>query len=282
MKSARQRTSVLSRLTACQLVLLASLLFLTTCAQTPTPTVKTVSFTLVVDASTAPLVDELVTAYLADRPHVTIQLERTANAERALEALQAGAGDLSSVLWLPEGIKAEGGLWYRPCARDAIVMITHPTNPVGGLTLLQLRGIFQGQTLFWNELGGLALDVIPVSREDGAGLRSSFESRVMGGRDVTPTSVVMSSNEAVVAYVSATPGAIGYVSLGWLAPAVNLLAVEGTAPSPAAVEDGRYLLAQPVYLVARAEPGGGLVEFVDWVGGADGQQIVTRRYAPAP
>jgi phosphate transport system substrate-binding protein len=282
MKSARQRTSVLSPVTACRLVLLAGLLFLAACTQTPTPTVKTVSFTLVVDGSTAPLVDELVGAYLADRPHVTIQVERTANAERALEALQAGVGDLSSVSWLPEDIKAGDGLWYRPCARDAIVMITHPTNPVGGLTLLQLRGIFQGQTLFWNELGGLALDVIPVSREDGAGIRSSFEALVMGRRDVTPTSVVMSSNEAVVAYVSATPGAIGYVSIGWLAPAVNLLAVEGAAPSPASIEDGRYLLAQPVYLVARAEPSGGLAEFVDWVREAGGQQIVTRRYAPAP
>ncbi|MGD9100378.1 MAG: hypothetical protein PVF45_07850, partial [Anaerolineae bacterium] len=69
---------------------------------------------------------------------------------------------------------------------------------------------------------------------------------------------------------------------GWLTPAVNLLAVEGTTPSPASVEDGRYLLAHPFYLVARAEPHGGLAEFVDWVRDGGGREIVKRRYAPAP
>jgi phosphate transport system substrate-binding protein len=256
--------------------------FLAACTQTPTPTVESVQFTLVADTSTAPLVDELVAAYRADRPYVTIQVEHAANAERALEALRAGQFDLGGISWLPQGAKTGDTLWYRPFARDAIVVITHPTNPVGGLTLLQLRAIFQGQTIFWDELGGLSLEAIPVSREAGAGTRQSFEDLVMGERNVTPTAVVMPSNEMVVEYVSTTPGAIGYVSSGWLTPAVNLLAVEGTTPSPASVEDGRYLLAHPFYLVARAEPHGGLAEFVDWAWDGGGQEIVKRCYAPAP
>lgn len=259
-----------------------SLFLLAACAQTPTPTVEAVQFTLVADASTAPLMDELVQAYLVDRPHVTIQVEHVANVEWALEALHTGRCELVSVSWLPENAKTGDALWYRPFARDAIVMITHPTNPVGGLTLLQLRGIFQGQTIFWDVLGGPALDVIPISREEGAGTRLSFEALVMGERAVTPTAVVMPSDETVVEYVSATPGAIGYISSGWLAPAVNLLAVESTTPSPASVEDGRYLLARPFYLVARAEPSRGLAKFVDWIRDGRGQDIIKRRYAPAP
>lgn len=161
-------------------------------------------------------------------------------------------------------------------------MITHPSNPVGGLTLLQLRDIFQGQTLFWQDLGGLEIDIVPVSREEGAGTRASFESLVMEGRNVTPTAVVMPSGRAVVEYVSAHPGAIGYVSLGWLAPAVNLLALEGTTPSPGALEEGRYLLARPFYLVAERPPTGGLAEFVEWVSAGAGQEMVKQRYGPAP
>jgi phosphate transport system substrate-binding protein len=284
MKTSHQRTHALAHLLTCLLLLLSA------CIQTPTPAVQTVHFTLIADPSTAPLMDELVEAYIAGQPHATIRVEHAANAERALEALRAGQFDLASVSWLPEREKAarleptdlEDALWYQPFARDAIVVITHPTNPVGGLTLLQLRGIFQGQTLFWEDLGGLAIDVIPISREDGAGTRLSFESLVMGGRDVTTTAVVMPSSEAMVEYVSATPGAIGYVSSGWLIPAVNLLAVEGTTPSPASVEDGRYLLAHPFYLVARAEPDDGLAEFADWVKSGEGQEIIKERYAPAP
>ncbi len=258
-------------------------LFLFACAQTPTPTVQTVHLTLVADTSTASLLDELVTAYLADRPYITIQIEHAANAQRTLEALQKGGYDLASVCWLPQSAKnGASALWYRPFARDAIIIITHPTNPVGGLTLLQLRGIFQGQTIFWNTLGGLEQDIMPVSREAGAGTRSSFESLLMGERNVTPTAVVMPSNKTVVEYVSTTPGAIGYISSSWLAPGVNLLAVEGTTPSPASIQDGRYLLAWPFYLLARAEPNGGLAEFINWVQSNAGQAIVRRRYAPAP
>lgn len=272
-RSARQHTA---NLLMCSFVILAA------CISTPTPTVQAVHLALVTDTSTAPLVDELVANYLAQRPHVTMQVERAANAERALAALRTGQFNLASVSWLPESEKVESVLWYRPFARDAMVMITHSTNPVGGLALLQLCDIFQGKTLSWAELGGLGLDVIPVSREAGAGTRSSFESLVMGERDVTPTAVVMPSSKAVVEYVSATPGAIGYVSSGWLVPEVNLLAVEGTTPSPASVESGRYLLARPLYLVAWAEPSGGLAEFVAWVESGEGREIIARRYAPAP
>lgn len=263
-------------------VLFCSFALLSACARTPIPTVPPVHFTLLADTSTAPLLDELAGAYRAGRPHVTIRAEYAPNAERALEALQTGQVELVSVSWLPEREQSGGALWQQPFARSPIVMITHPTNPVGGLTLLQLRNIFQGQTLFWDDLGGLSLDVIPVSREDGSGTRLSFEALVMGGHGVTPTSVVMHSNEAVVEYVSATPGAIGYVSPGWLVPAVNLLAVEGITPTPAAVADGRYLLAHPFYLVTRATPSGGLAEFIDWIKSKEGQEIIKRRYAPIP
>lgn len=252
------------------------------CSQTPTPIVESARFTLVADTSTAPLLDELVAAYLRDRPQVTIQVERAANAAQALAMLQAGQSDLASLSFLPDGEKAAGELWYLPFARDSIVMITDSGNPIGDLTLLQLRGIFQGQTLFWSELGGAELEVLPVSREAGSGTRSSFESLVMGGRDVTTTAVVMPSSRAVVEYVSSTPGAIGYVSSGWLAPGMNLLAVEGVTPSPTAIEEGRYPLARPFFLAARAEPNGGLAEFVVWVKEGAGREIIQRGYGLAP
>jgi phosphate transport system substrate-binding protein len=226
--------------------------------------------------------DGLVAAYLADRLTVTIQQERAVNAERTLQALAAGHSDIASVSWLPEGVAAEGALWYRPFARDSIVIITHSTNPIGGLTLPQLRDLFQGQILSWAELGGLDLDIVPVSRENGAGTRLSFELLVMGKQSVSTTSVVMPSSEAVVQFVASTPGAIGYVSSTWLSPAVNILSLEGVLPSSVSVQDGRYLLARPFYLVAPAEPGAGLAEFVEWIRGGEGREIIERSYALAP
>jgi phosphate transport system substrate-binding protein len=279
----RPSSSSVNRIT-CLIVLLFGLLsaMFSACAQTPTPTVESIQFSIIADTSTAPLMDELVTAYSDERPNVTINLEHAPNAERALDALQEGQADLATVSWLPENHKVEGNVWYQPYARDSLVVIAHATNPIGGLTLLQLRGVFLGQSLSWQELGGLAVDVKPVSREEGSGTRLSFESLVMGRHDVTPIAVMMPSNEAVVEYVAATPGAIGYIASAWLAPNVNLLAIEGVTPSPASVKDGRYLLARAHYLAAIAEPTGGVAEFVDWIREGEGQTLVKSGYAPAP
>ena len=204
--TAHRQARSLARLLLCLLTLLPA------CAQDPTPTVEAIRFTVVVDTSTAPLMDDLVSAYLAGRTHVSIQLESAANTERALETLTAGQADLASVSWLSEGASAPGQLWYRTVARDSLVLITHPSNPLGGLTLSQLRDIYQGKIFSWADLGGPGLDIVPVSREEGSGTRLSFETLVMGGRSVAPMAVVMPSNRAVVDYVSTTPGGIGYVA----------------------------------------------------------------------
>jgi phosphate transport system substrate-binding protein len=257
-------------------------LLLFACAQTPTPTIETIEFSIVSDATTAPLLDELVSFYQDERPTITVNLTQAVNAERALEAMQSGSADLVSVSSLLDSAAAGQPFWNRTFARDSIVIVAHPTNPVGELTLSQLRSIFQGQVLKWTDLGGLDVDVVPVSREDGSGTRNGFEALVMGRREVSPTAVVMPSQEAVVEYVSMTPGAIGYVSPAWLRPSVNLVGVEGTTPSPKAIEQGTYVLARPFYFVARTAPTGGLAEFVDWVSAGNGQQLIARDYAPAP
>lgn len=252
------------------------------CAKTPTPTIDFVQFAIVADTSTAPLMKTLVAAYQASHDYVTIQLDLAADTERALDALRRGQISLASVSWLPESEKVEETFWYRSFARDPIVVITHSSNPVAGLTLPQLRSIFQGQTLFWSDLGGPALDLIPVSREDGAGIRFGFESLVIGKHDVTPTAVVLPSNQAVVEYVSRTPGAIGYLSSPWLVSSVNLLAIEDIAPSRDSVEEGRYLLTRPFYLIGGPAPSSGMTKFVEWVTEGEGRQIIKRNYALAP
>jgi phosphate transport system substrate-binding protein len=276
MASEQQRTS--RRV----LVIICCLMFMVACTQTATPTIEAVRFSVLADTSTLLLMEQLVPAYQDERPYVSIALERAVNAEQARAALHDGRITLATVSWFREDTEAEAALWYRSIARDPIVMITHSTNPVGEITLLQLRRIYQGQTLLWTELGGEAIDVVAVSREPGSGTRSSFESLVMGNHDVASISIVMPSSETVIEYVSRTPGAIAYVSSAWLVPTVNILTVEGVAPSLPSVENGRYLLSRPFYLVALSEPAGGVADFVHWVKDGAGQEIIKRGYALAP
>jgi phosphate transport system substrate-binding protein len=98
--------------------------------------------------------------------------------------------------------------------------------------------------------------------------------------------VLMLSSADVVAYVAAHPGAIGYLSAGYLAfqtapgPPVRALRVEGVPPTPAQVGAGSYRLTQPLFLVAPDEPTGAARWFVDLCLGAEGQALVAQGYAP--
>jgi phosphate transport system substrate-binding protein len=262
------------------LLLLGCELGLWGCTQTPTPTVEILALHVLADSSTQPLVSELTTAFVRQRPSARIQVEGGLDTERILDALQAGQVDVVAVSWLSEEIKREPTLWFHPFAQDALVLITHHSNSLSGLSLPQLRTIYQGQTLNWGDLGGPAIDVVPVTREEGAGIRSDFDALVMGKKSIAPTAVLMPNDVAVAEYVATNPGAIGYVSTAGVSPAVNVLAVEGVSPSVKSVEDGRYLLSRQFYLVAPALPHAGLATFTDWILTGEGRQLIQRNYAP--
>ena len=135
-----------------------------------------------------------------------------------------------------------------------------------------------------------------MSREDGSAARIFFEERVMGEARVALTAVVMPTSADVAEVVARNPAAIGYASradvVEWIEPvvdataagaalsAVKVLAVEGVAPTTAAIKEQRYALTQPLYLITRGEPQGRVRQFVDFVLSPAGQAIVGRYHAP--
>lgn len=256
--------------------LLVTLLW-TLAACTPQPLIVTrepVILRLVAADSCGPLAAELATVYEEAHPWVTVQVE-VWNSALAEEMLRAGGADGSTDLttslallsWLQEAADEEP-LWSRPCARDGVAVIVHPTTPLTEVGLAQLQEIFRGRVQEWE---GVVLTV--VSREGGSGTRAAFESVVLGGYDVTPSGVVMPSSEAVVEYVAQTPGALGYVSMAWADERVRVLPVEDIPPTPATIADGSYPLSRLLYLAASAEPTGEAREFAQWLLGPEGQAI---------
>jgi phosphate transport system substrate-binding protein len=169
-------------------------------------------------------------------------------------------------------------LWWTAIAEDGIALVVHPQNAVGGLTLPQARDIFFGRVLDWEEMGGIPDEIVVVSREDGSGTREVFEEMVMGDKRVTLTAIVMPSSEAVVEYVARHPTAIGYVSMGYLAPQVKAVPVEGMSPTPEDIQSGRYPLTRPLYLLTGQEPAGEVKAFIEFALSPAGQAVMEQRY----
>jgi phosphate transport system permease protein len=67
------------------------------------------------------------------------------------------------------------GLTDHVVAHDGIAIVTHPQNPVGGLTVNQARDLFTGVISNWKDLGGFDATVTVASREVGTGSWDGFE-----------------------------------------------------------------------------------------------------------
>jgi phosphate transport system substrate-binding protein len=219
-----------------------------------------------------PLAERLADAYEESHPWVTIQTE-TFNADIAAERLREGGRELLLTSWLEAD--ATSPLWTTTFAHDAVAIIVHPASPLEKTSLVQLQEIFRGRIQEWD---GVVLT--PVTREAGSGTRATFEGVVMGGYDVTLTSVVMPAAPAVVDFVATTEGAIGYVSTLHLdsaaAERVRVLPLDGFLPTQQGTSEGTYPLRRPLYIAALDEPTGASREFAQWVLGPQGQTLVRR------
>ena len=252
-------------------VLLFTLL-LSACTETPRAIPTPVTIRLATSSTLSILLDDVGDRYRADHPWVTIQ-SGSLDTDAALDMLNGGAVDLAFVSWLPP----DPTLWNSALAYDAVAVIVHPANPVAGLSLAQLRDVFQGRVLDWSPLGWTSESLIVVSREDGSGTRAAFEDAAMEGRPVTLSAIVQPSSDAMIDYVARRPGAIGYVSRGHVTDAVKPIAIEGVDPGPSSVVNGTYPIGRVLFVVARSEPTGAVRDFVAWLLSADGQQAIAER-----
>lgn len=166
-------------------------------------------------------------------------------------------------------------------ASDGLAVVVHPTNPVQNLTFEQIRGIYSGAITNWSAVGGPNLQIVVVSRDTASGTFESFKEIVLAGAEVRAArALFQASTAAVEGTVATTPGAIGYIGLGYLNPRVKAVnaakdaAGPFVAPTLANVINATYPIARPLFMITNGFPTGAVLEFIMFVLSDAGQQIV--------
>jgi len=75
-------------------------------------------------------------------------------------------------------------LTEKPIAKDALIFMVNPQNPVTSLTTTQIQGIYTGNIVNWNEVGGADAAIKPYVRNANSGSEEKFETTVMAGLTV--------------------------------------------------------------------------------------------------
>jgi phosphate transport system substrate-binding protein len=172
----------------------------------------------------------------------------------------------------PEEAKQYTGVMI---ARDGLAVVVNTANPVSGLTIAQIRGLFSGKIKNWKEVGGKDEPVRVITREESSGTRECFVHLVMGKETkITNEALVQESSGAVKELVKGNPAAIGYISLGLVTKDLKALTVDGQEPSAANVLAGKYTLVRPLLFVTKGPPGPEAKRFIDFVRSPESQKTL--------
>ena len=228
--------------------------------------------TVVGSTSVQPFAELLAEDYMAQHRQEKIYVQG-GGSSAGIQAVQTGAAHIGMAS--RNLASSESNLIGIPIAYDAIAVIVHPTNPVGDLSIDQIRKIFSGKAARWNELGGKNHEITLVSREEGSGTREAFQHLLMGKAEVSLAALVQDSNGAIRQVVSDDPKAIGYISLGLVNARVKALRIGGGEPTIENIKSHHYTFVRPFLLVFKREPVSTAKNFLDFVLCPEGQKLLT-------
>jgi phosphate transport system substrate-binding protein len=234
-------------------------------------------YTIEVAGSTSvtPLMELLAAGYGQVRSSVKVNINGTGSSD-GIKAAAAGTSELGMSSRELSASEKGLGLEELIIAIDGIAVIVNNDNPLGTLTMAQIRDIYTGRITNWSDVvpgksGGIAV----VSREPGSGTRGAFEE-IIGFQD----QLVLGATEfdgtgAIKAEISRNPDAIGYISLGSVDTSVKTVSVEDVPATNANVVNGSYKIARPFIVLCRKESiHQETRSFLDWIMSPAGQSIV--------
>ena len=239
------------------------------------PILKRLTISLAGSTSMEKVCEALMEGFMEKYPDVTVTTEYTGSGA-GLESLIAGSVDIGNSSRKVKDEEKQKGAVENIVALDGIAVITDSENPVAALTSEQLADIYTGKITNWNELGGKDEAIVLIGRESGSGTRDAFEE-LLDIADKCTYAQELDSTGAVLARVSATAGAIGYVSLDVVDDSVTSIALNGSEASEENIISGSYALQRPFVMATKGEISeqNELVQaWFDYIGSEEGKEII--------
>jgi len=145
-----------------------------------------------------------------------------------------------------------------PVAWDALVVIVHKDNPVGDITLEQIRGVYTGKITNWKQLGGRNAKIdLYVRGGKISGVGRTIRELIFANYDQEFTDralVVKSSGPLEKAMAKDAVNGVGITGVSSAKKRdVKMLSLEGKDPSYENIKSGAYLLYRPLFLVTHLQ-----------------------------
>ena len=161
-------------------------------------------------------------------------------------------------------------LVYVPIGLEGFVFFVNENNPVDTLTVEQIRKIYACEYTNWSEVGGSNRIINPVTRTEGSGSQTTFES-FMGDYKIGRKSLF-----------AITGASIGFSFRYYLHDivendAVKMLSINGIYPSEENIQTRSYPVVAQFYAIYRADNDNENIPILmDWLLSEDGQTLIEK------
>lgn len=237
-------------------------------------------------------------------PNVNVQIEGkgSTTAPPALASGTAQLGPMSRAMKQKEIDDFEKKFGYKPTvirvAVDALAVFVHKDNPIKGMSLAEVDGVFSksrrrgfkgGEINSWGKLGlkgdWLSRPISLYGRNSASGTYGFFKDAALEGGDYKDQVKEQPGSASVVQSVSVDRYSVGYSGIGYKTAGVRTvpLSKEGANYIHASEENvlnGEYPLARFLYVYINKAPGKPLepltLEFLKLILSKEGQQMVVK------
>ena len=220
----------------------------------------------------------------------------TSGSDAIYEELLEGKRDLIFAL-APSKRQLEdakaAGLEYdmTPFCREAFVFYVNVKNPVGNLTVEQIKGIYSGRITDWKEIGApQSTKIIPFQRNEGSGSQTTLQ-KLMEDTPIMPPlkedrrggmGEIISDTANYRNYNAAIGFSFRYYTTELIGNnMIKLLSIDGVEPSVENIRNEKYPLIATVYMVSVRPRSVNTAKIVDFMLSAQGQELVEKTgYVP--
>ena len=207
--------------------------------------------TLAGSTSMEKLCEAMSESFMSANSGVTVTVEYSGSGA-GLESLAKGSVDIGNASRALKDEEKAAGSVENIVAIDGIAVIADKGNKINDITAEDLKKVYKGEIKNWSELGGDDEAIVVIGREAGSGTRDAFEE-LLEIQDECNYAQELDSTGGVLAKVSATEGAIGYVSLDVVDDSVTGLKIDGVEASEEQILAGKYLLQRPFVMATKCE-----------------------------
>lgn len=159
-------------------------------------------------------------------------------------------------------------LVYVPVGLEAFVFFVNEQHPVDNLTVEQIRKIYACDYTNWSEVGGPNRIINPVTRLEGSGSQTAFET-VMGGQKIGKKSPLAITGASIgFSFRYYMDGIVGNDT-------VKMISLNGVYPSAENIQNRTYPIVTQFYAIYRKDNDNPNIPIlIEWLLSDEGQRLI--------